>query len=209
VSKKIYIFLIVVAIFLVILLVVKKTKILAKNKPYDQAEKSGYKYFLLSEFDSKATFPSDNGKEVYTKNGVSYLKNSGKDNMKASNLQMLDVARNGVENTWNTTNPLDRITFVISSGYRTPIHNQNEGSTSDNHPEGWAEDISTKGFSLAKKKVMLRELYKAGFRRFGIAKNFIHVDNNPTKQTISVWNYGNEDAESLGTYDINDIKLLA
>ena len=80
---------------------------------------------------------------------------------------------------------LAQIPFSINSGYRCPKHNKEVGSTSDNHPSGRAADIKcTDGLSRFK---IVESLIKAGFKRIGVAKTFIHADNMP-KQT-SIWFY--------------------
>ena len=75
--------------------------------------------------------------------------------------------------------------FVINSGYRCEIHNQAVGSTSKNHTSGKAADIQAiTGPSRGK---ILKGLYGAGFKRVGIAKDFIHCDI--TEGVESCWLY--------------------
>ncbi len=65
--------------------------------------------------------------------------------------------------------------FHINSGVRCQRHNKEVGSTSRNHVEGHAADISaTSGPERGK---ILKGLYKAGFTRVGIHDTFIHVDD--------------------------------
>lgn len=64
--------------------------------------------------------------------------------------------------------------FQIMSGYRCPAHNKAVGSTSKNHVNGKAADIvATVG---PQRGMILRGLIKAGFKRIGIGKTFIHAD---------------------------------
>jgi hypothetical protein len=77
------------------------------------------------------------------------------------------------------------VPFVINSGYRCPEHNKAVGSTSTNHTSGKAADIqATDGPTRGK---ILKGLYSAGFKRIGIAKDFIHADI--TDSVESAWLY--------------------
>ena len=88
----------------------------------------------------------------------------GKCNMDKSFLWKLDLARD-----------LANTPFNITSGVRCQRHNKEVGSTSRNHVEGHAADISaTSGPERGK---ILKGLYKAGFTRVGIHDKFIHVDD--------------------------------
>ena len=103
------------------------------------------------------------------------LPNSGI-NMDATFLQMLDDARG-----------IAGISFNITSGYRTEMHNQKVGGVSNSsHLIGKAADIAVKNGN--ERYIILNSLIKAGFRRFGVAKTFIHCDNDETKKN-SVWTY--------------------
>lgn len=64
--------------------------------------------------------------------------------------------------------------FKINSGYRCLKHNEEEGSTSLNHPEGVAFDIHCTESWLRIKIIV--GLILAGFRRIGLHKTFIHAD---------------------------------
>ena len=75
--------------------------------------------------------------------------------------------------------------FKINSGYRCHNHNMEVRSTSLNHPSGHAADINcTEG---PKRGKILKGLYKAGFTRVGIRKDFIHVDDMDNVE--SCWLY--------------------
>lgn len=98
----------------------------------------------------------------------------GRNEMKPSFLEMIDQARN-----------IAGIPFVVNSGYRCQKHNAAVGSTSSNHTNGVAADIScTDGPSRLK---MIRALLEVGFNRVGIAKTFIHADCNTGPN--SIWFY--------------------
>jgi zinc D-Ala-D-Ala carboxypeptidase len=88
----------------------------------------------------------------------------GQNKMNQGFLEKLDEARR-----------IAQVPFVINSGYRCPAHNAAVGSTSENHTLGRAADIDiTSGNHRLK---VLQGLFKVGFKRIGIAKTFIHVDN--------------------------------
>lgn len=77
------------------------------------------------------------------------------------------------------------VPFNINSGYRCPKHNLAIGSTSKNHTSGHAADIDcTNG---PKRIRILCGLIKAGFKRIGIRKDFIHVDD--MDKVESCWIY--------------------
>lgn len=91
-------------------------------------------------------------------------------------LNMLDQARE-----------IAGVPFVINSGFRTPEHNRAVGgSPTSSHLTGHAADIMCK--SGGRRLLIVRALFQAGFKRIGIAKTFIHVDNDPGK-TPSIWLY--------------------
>ena len=119
------------------------------------------KSFKISDFDSKGDGEKGSGVK-----------------MRVTTLQMLEKARS-----------LSGIPFTINSGYRTIRHNQEVKGVPDSaHTRGYAADISAT--SKSKQVTMLKALYAVGFRRFGIYKTFIHVDNDPDKPTPSIWAKG-------------------
>jgi len=138
---------------------------------------------------------------------------SGK-NMKQSTLQKLDKAR-AIYN--------DRIT--VTSGYRVHadyLRLKQQGyqvSKTSSHFKGYAVDIRpTSGLialsdiqgkltveqkrneetiQLNKWKKFFQSLWDAGFRRFGIMRNTIHVDDDPDKFTPVMWTYNNTDTKTF------------
>jgi len=169
-----------------------------KNKNIRKAfENSNYKYFSYSEFDTPAVQGVDDVSSIYSKNGRSYLKNSGLKEMNGSFLNMLDNARGIIEKEYNSINPGSKIIFKINSGYRSPQYNKwlDENTSyqvakTSAHMSGQASDINTAGYNNEQIRVMLNALRRAGFNRFGLASNFIHVDNDSTKTQNISWNYG-------------------
>jgi len=169
-----------------------------KNKIIRKAfENSNYKYFSYSEFDTPAVQGVDDVSSIYSKNGKSYVKNSGLKEMNGSFLNMLDKARDIIEKEYNSLNPGSKIIFKINSGYRSPQYNKwlDENTSyqvakTSAHMTGQASDINTAGYTNEQIRVMLNALRRAGFNRFGLASNFIHVDNDSTKTQNTSWNYG-------------------
>ena len=96
-------------------------------------------------------------------------------NMQPSTLMLLDNARDYAG-----------IPFTINSGYRTPAHNTAVGSKpTSSHVRGYAVDIAV---NLMTRDRILAGCIKAGFKRIGIAKTFLHVDNDPVKPNAT-WYY--------------------
>lgn len=77
------------------------------------------------------------------------------------------------------------VPFRINSGYRCEKHNKEVGSTSRNHTSGKAVDISCTTGPMRIKIVM--GLIRAGFRRLGIGKSFVHADS--MDEVESIWLY--------------------
>lgn len=120
------------------------------------------KYFTYKEFDS----PDEPG--------------SGK-NMRHDFLELLDFARE------ESGTP-----FKITSGFRTEAYNKDllkrgyKASKNSSHLKGCAADISCT--DSVKRSLIVRALINVGFTRLGIAKSFIHVDNDPDKPD-AIWLY--------------------
>ena len=118
------------------------------------------KYFNSNEFDS----PDDIG--------------SG-ENMCPEFLYKLDLARG-----------MAKIPFKINSGYRTPKHNTKVGGVKNsshiNIPCN-AADIHVQDSNA--RFMILNSLIAQGFTRFGIGKNFIHVDSDKQKSPNVIWQY--------------------
>jgi len=78
--------------------------------------------------------------------------------------------------------------FKITSGYRSPEHNEKVGGVpNSSHTLGHAVDIYAP--TSRQKYIIINALLQAGFDRIGIAKNFIHVDDDPSKNEDVIWTY--------------------
>lgn len=80
------------------------------------------------------------------------------------------------------------IPFKILSGYRCEKHNKEVGGVIDSaHTKGLAADIAcTNSYQRWK---IIDALKLVGFRRIGIAKTFIHVDEDMSKPLDVIWVY--------------------
>jgi len=98
-------------------------------------------------------------------------------NMDSEFLTKLDNAR-----------AIANIRFKITSGYRTKEHNAKVGGVADSaHLSGHAADIAAT--SGKERWTIVNALIRSGFNRIGIAKSFIHVDDDPSKPTNVIWTY--------------------
>ncbi len=80
------------------------------------------------------------------------------------------------------------IGFKITSGYRSPAHNAKVGGVpSSSHTIGRAVDIYAP--TSTQKYLIINALLQVGFNRIGVAKNFIHVDDDPSKSEDVIWTY--------------------
>lgn len=116
-----------------------------------------YKYFSFSEFDCPG------------------MPGSGYKYMDREFIAMLDEARD-----------IARLKFKILSGYRNPQVNTRtwNASTASTHLIGRAAHIQC---TSAKKRLRIIEaLSMVGFKRFGLHKDYIHVDNDDLKPHM-IW----------------------
>lgn len=78
--------------------------------------------------------------------------------------------------------------FVYNSAFRTYSHNKSVGGVSDSaHTKGLAVDIKVN--SIKQRDIVVKAAKKAGFKRFGIANSFVHLDNDLTKPLYVAWGY--------------------
>jgi len=81
---------------------------------------------------------------------------------------------------------LSNFPFVITSGYRDPLHPEEARKTSPGtHSKGIACDIRVN--NGAEKYIIVQNAMKLKFTGIGIAKTFIHVDVRDT--TPVIWTY--------------------
>ena len=80
------------------------------------------------------------------------------------------------------------ISFNVNSGFRTKKHNKKVGGKANSaHTKGYAADF--KCTNSANRLKMLTALIKAGCKRIGIAKTFIHADFDPKLPQEVIWLY--------------------
>jgi len=92
-------------------------------------------------------------------------------------LYMLDEARS-----------LAGIPFIITSGVRCPRHNREVGGTMDSeHLYGEGADIAVNG--SWERMVIVSALLKAGFKRIGVGKTFVHAGVSKNLPRPVMWVY--------------------
>lgn len=97
------------------------------------------------------------------------------ENMQRSTLIRLENARR-----------IAGIPFKINSGFRTVKHNRKVGGKPDSaHTKGHAADISA--ISGQVKFKIVKACMEAGFKRIGIYRTFIHVDDDPSLPQDTIW----------------------
>lgn len=85
------------------------------------------------------------------------------------------------------------IPFVISSGYRSPEHQEAlrakgyKVSAKSAHMKGMAADIVC--HTSHDRWIILQALLREGFSRIGIGPGFIHVDCDQSKNAELIWTY--------------------
>ena len=93
----------------------------------------------------------------------------------------------------NNARHIANIPFEITSGYRIEAdieRLEKEGykvSRNSSHLKGLAADIACT--DSVNRYIIIDALLKAGFNRIGIAKTFIHVDNDLDKAQNCIWTY--------------------
>lgn len=97
--------------------------------------------------------------------------------MKQHTIEKLDAARE-----------MAGIPFVLNSAFRSSAYDKSKGrSGTGAHTSGCAVDIRC-NTDAHRMKIVLACL-AVGFRRIGIGKTYIHVDDDPTKPQNVMWDY--------------------
>lgn len=106
----------------------------------------------------------------------------GKSKINRTFVKVLDAARGYSKNKDGSDIP-----FIITSGYRCENHPESVKNPKSSHIKGLAADILVK--NSRERAVILAALMNAGFSRFGIGHNFIHVDLDEDKTQGVIWTY--------------------
>lgn len=97
--------------------------------------------------------------------------------MRQGTLDRLDAAR-----------ALAEIPFVLNSAVRSKAWELSKGRTgTSSHVGGYAVDIRCN--TDRNRFLIVRALIEAGFTRIGIAKTYIHADDDPNKSQQVTWLY--------------------
>ena len=79
----------------------------------------------------------------------------------------------------NYARSIANIPFVVTSGYRCEQHNKEvDGVENSAHTRGFAADI--KAANSTKRFIIVNALLRAGFKRIGVGKTFVHCDADST-----------------------------
>lgn len=85
------------------------------------------------------------------------------------------------------------IPFVINSGCRCPEHNRNIGSKDNSaHVASGVHDCHAVDIRVAsgrERYLVVHACMLAGFKRIGVAKSFVHVDDDPALPQSVIWTY--------------------
>ena len=103
-------------------------------------------------------------------------KHCGKSDFQESMLTILNLVRHDYGKPIN-----------LNSAYRCPKHPESIKNPTSSHIKGQAVDIKCTNSADRWRLIALFKLY--GIRRFGVAKNFIHVDNDANKTQNVMWVY--------------------
>ena len=106
----------------------------------------------------------------------------GKNKINRTFVRILSAARERSKNEDGSGIP-----FIITSGWRCENHPESIKNPTSSHIKGLAADILVK--NSRERAVVLGALMEAGFTRFGIGHNFIHVDIDEDKIQGVIWTY--------------------
>ena len=78
--------------------------------------------------------------------------------------------------------------LIVTSGYRCSLHNSKIGGVPDSaHVKGLAADI--KVTTSRQRFLVVKAALEVGFKRIGLANNFIHLDIDEDKPSEVIWLY--------------------
>ncbi len=81
-----------------------------------------------------------------------------------------------------------QLPLKINSGFRTGRHNRKVGGVANSaHTKGMAADIAVTDDTMRRRVV--QEAKKAGFKRIGLGRTFVHLDSDPDKRQYVAWGY--------------------
>ena len=152
---------------------------------------SKYTYLTFREFDTRAMPGEAN---TYTRDGKTYVTDSGKNNMDKTFIRRLDKAR---ELTVTNKNEFTKgIPFIVINGYRSPEYNAKVGGVPNSaHVRGVGTDLDYT--TKEEKEEIMKALDQVGFTRYGVrtgsSGSSIHVDSDETKPQFVVWGYDKVD----------------
>lgn len=83
------------------------------------------------------------------------------------------------------------VPFIVTSSVRCEKHNRAVGGseTSSHLAKPFSFALDTAVSCATQRHIILSALLEAGFNRIGLGKNFIHVDDDPTKPPNCIWMY--------------------
>ncbi len=97
--------------------------------------------------------------------------------MKQTTMSKLDTARE-----------IAGVPFVVNSAFRSPIWDKSKGrSGTGAHTLGQAVDIRCN--TDRNRFLIIEALIKAGFKRIGIARTYIHADDSEKHKEEIIWLY--------------------
>lgn len=81
--------------------------------------------------------------------------------------------------------------FRVTSGYRCPTYNSKVSSTGERGPHTTGRAVDIAAASSTMRLAIIEAAQKEGFRRFGVAKTFIHLDDLKESDGFpeGIWSY--------------------
>lgn len=81
--------------------------------------------------------------------------------------------------------------FRITSGYRCPSYNSKVSTTGQRGPHTTGRAVDIAASTSSQRLAIIEAAQRAGFRRFGVAKTFVHIDNLTERDGFpeGIWTY--------------------